>query len=198
MTMSGSRGRPPARHAVATLVAALLLTACGAAQDGAGGAGGSGSAGAGASAAPSSPAAAASGAQALYAFTGTTVDGAAFDGAALAGRPTVLWFWAPWCPTCLMQAPGVRAAVDQSGDAVELVGVAGLDSAEAMPEFVRLAKVAAMTHVADEAGSLWTSFGVTQQSYFVFLDADGAETFRGKLGPDEIAARVAELAGSST
>lgn len=30
------------------------------------------------------------------AFRGSTVDGAAFDGAELAGRPVVLWFWAPF------------------------------------------------------------------------------------------------------
>ena len=27
-------------------------------------------------------------------FQGSTVDGAAFDGGSLAGRPIVLWFWA--------------------------------------------------------------------------------------------------------
>lgn len=30
------------------------------------------------------------------AFRGTTVDGAAFDGASLGGTPVVLWFWAPF------------------------------------------------------------------------------------------------------
>ena len=29
-------------------------------------------------------------------FRGSTVDGAAFDGTALAGAPAVLWFWAPF------------------------------------------------------------------------------------------------------
>ena len=28
-------------------------------------------------------------------FTGTTVDGAPFNGASLAGRPAMLWFWTP-------------------------------------------------------------------------------------------------------
>jgi thiol-disulfide isomerase/thioredoxin len=132
-------------------------------------------------------------ASALLAFHGTAVGGKPFDGASLAGKPVVLWFWAPWCPTCLMQAPGVRAAVERSGGSVNVVGVAGLDTAAAMPEFVQLAKVGSMTHVADEAGALWKQYGVTEQSYFVFLDATGAETFRGKLNPDDIAPRVAQL-----
>ena len=130
----------------------------------------------------------------LRTFRGTTVDGEPFDGATLAGKPTVLWFWAPWCPTCLGQAPGVRAAVERSAGAVNLVGVAGLDTAEAMPGFVRMAKVGAMTHVSDEAGVIWKRFEVTEQSIFVFLDATGAETFRGRLGAAEIPARVAALA----
>ena len=29
-------------------------------------------------------------------FSGTTVSGDEFQGASLAGRPTLLWFWAPW------------------------------------------------------------------------------------------------------
>src|SRR4051812_29119099 len=61
----------------------------------------------------------------LQGFTGTTVDGKPFSGASLAGRPTVLWFWAPWCPTCLQQAPGVREAFKRSSGDVNFLGVAG-------------------------------------------------------------------------
>jgi peroxiredoxin len=135
------------------------------------------------------------GAESLLAFTATTLDGKSFDGATLAGRPAVLWFWAPWCPICLQQAPGVRDAVAQHGDKVAMVGVAGLDKTSAMPEFVRLAKVEAMTHLADEAGAVWKRFGVTSQSVFVLLDADGQVTFKGRLAADEIPGRVAALMG---
>jgi thiol-disulfide isomerase/thioredoxin len=90
----------------------------------------------------------------LLAFTATTLDGQPFDGMSLAGKPAVLWFWAPWCPICLQQAPGVRAAVAQYAGKVNIIGVAGLDKTEAMPEFVGLAKVEAMTHIADEPGTV--------------------------------------------
>jgi thiol-disulfide isomerase/thioredoxin len=126
-------------------------------------------------------------------FTATTVDGRAFDGRSLAGRPAALWFWAPWCPTCLQQAPGVREAVEQYGDRVAVVGVAGLDKTAAMPEFIRLAKVESITNLADESGDVWKRFGITSQSVFVLIDATGAVTFRGKLDSDEIPGRVADL-----
>ena len=129
------------------------------------------------------------------AFTATTLDGKPFDGMSLAGKPAVLWFWAPWCPTCLGQAPGVRTAVDRYADKVNIIGVAGLDKVEAMPEFVRLAKVEKMTHLADEAGVVWKRFEVTAQSIFVLIDATGAIKFRGRLSADEVPDRVAALLG---
>lgn len=191
----GGRRRSSGLLAVATL---LLATACGGASAGSSGAGGAAQAAASAVSSADAGSGASGGAtssgSALLAFRGTTVDGKPFDGASLTGKPVVLWFWAPWCPTCLSQAPGVRAAVERSGASVNLVGVAGLDTAKAMPEFVRLAKVGSMTHIADEAGVLWKQFGITEQSFFVFLDANGKETFRGKLRPDDIAGRVAGLA----
>lgn len=131
----------------------------------------------------------------LLDFTATTIDGETFEGASLAGRPAVLWFWAPWCPVCLGQAPGVREAVAQYADQVAIVGVAGLDTAAAMPEFVRLAKVEGMPHLVDEAGDVWRRFEVTAQSTFVLIDADGEVTFRGRLGADEVPDRVAALLG---
>jgi thiol-disulfide isomerase/thioredoxin len=131
----------------------------------------------------------------LLAFTATTLDGKPFDGMSLAGKPTVLWFWAPWCPICLQQAPGVRKAVDQYADKVNIVGVAGLDKVEAMPDFVRLAKVEAMPHLADEAGVVWKRFEVTSQSVFVLIDINGEVTFRGRLNADEVPDRVAALLG---
>ena len=131
----------------------------------------------------------------LLAFTATTLDGAPFDGMALAGRPVALWFWAPWCPICLQQAPGVRDAVAEYGDKVAIIGVAGLDKTAAMPEFVRLAKVQAMTHLADEAGVIWKRFGVASQSIFVLLDADGQITFKGRLDAEDVPGRIAGLLG---
>jgi thiol-disulfide isomerase/thioredoxin len=129
----------------------------------------------------------------LLAFNATTLDGEPFDGLALSGKPAVLWFWAPWCPVCLQQAPGVREAVSTYGDRVNIIGVAGLDKTEAMPEFVRLAKVETMTHLADEAGVVWKRFEVTSQSIFVLLDADGQVTFKGRLSASEVPDRVAAL-----
>jgi thiol-disulfide isomerase/thioredoxin len=128
-------------------------------------------------------------------FTATTVDGADFAAADLAGRPTVLWFWAPWCPTCVSQSPQVLDLAEEHGDAVNVVGVAGLDEPGAMAEFIEMTGTDELTHLNDEEGAVWRQFGITAQSTFAVLDENGVVTYTGHLEPDELAGRVAELAG---
>lgn len=128
-------------------------------------------------------------------FTATTVDGADFAAADLAGRPTVFWFWAPWCPTCVSQSPQVRDLAEEYGDDVQVVGVAGLDELAAMDDFITMTDTGGLTHLNDESGEVWRHFGITAQSTFAVVDKNGVVTDTGYLEPDELAARVAELAG---
>ncbi|PKH43744.1 Thiol-disulfide isomerase or thioredoxin [Nocardioides alpinus] len=130
----------------------------------------------------------------LLDFTATTVTGDAFDGASLAGRPTVLWFWAPWCPTCRGQIPQVEALASDRGGDVNVIGVGSLDSAEAIAGFAD--DVPGLTHLEDVDGELWRRFEVTEQSSFVVLDADGTVTFEaGYGGSDDLDAEVESLLG---
>ena len=128
-----------------------------------------------------------------YNFTVATLDGATFDGHSLAGRPAVLWFWAPWCPTCLGQAKQVNGlAADYAGKAT-VVGVAGLGAVPEMHEFVDLARLSGFPQLADEQGVVWKRFGITAQSTFVVLDAEGTVTASGHLDPAELPGRLDEL-----
>jgi thiol-disulfide isomerase/thioredoxin len=127
-------------------------------------------------------------------FTVATLTGGTFDGRSLAGKPALLWFWAPWCPTCVMQAPQVgRAARDHHGK-ITVVGVAGLDTTAAMREFVALPQVDHVVHLLDEQGVVWKRFGVTAQSTYVLLDASGQVVHRGSLDGDELNRRLSALA----
>lgn len=126
-------------------------------------------------------------------FTAETIDGDAFDGTTLAGKDTVLWFWAPWCTECRREAPYVAAAQAERSD-VTFLGVAGLGSTSDMQDFVDDYDVAAFGHLADLDGSLWQRFGVVQQPAYAFIDADGAvEVVRGELGEDGLAERLDDL-----
>ncbi|MFD9970816.1 redoxin domain-containing protein [Streptomyces sp. NPDC059017] len=129
-------------------------------------------------------------------FTATTVDGKPFDAKTLAGRPTVLWFWAPWCPKCKAQAAETaKVAADYQGKA-NVVGVAGLDTNAAMKGFVSDTATDSLPHLSDEKGEVWKRFKVTEQSRYVILDKEGTTVFEGVLpGGKGLAEKVAGLIG---
>ncbi|MGP4088090.1 redoxin family protein [Streptomyces sp. KR55] len=129
-------------------------------------------------------------------FTATTVDGKPFDAKSLTGRPTVLWFWAPWCPTCRGQAAETaKVAADYEGKA-NVVGVAGLDKNAAMRDFVSETGTGSFPQLSDEAGDVWKRFEITQQSIYVILDKDGNTVYEGLLpGGEGLADKVAALTG---
>ncbi len=141
-------------------------------------------------AAPSEPIDAAD----VWKFTGTTVDGQAFDGATLAGKPTVLWFWAPWCPTCRGQIPNVSALAEKYAGEVNVVGVAGLsDSDDEIKVFAD--DTSGVTNLSDSPGDIWKRFGIVEQSVYTVIDADGEIVSEGYLKDDELNDLVADLAG---
>jgi thiol-disulfide isomerase/thioredoxin len=129
------------------------------------------------------------------AFTGKTLEGKPFDAAVLAGRPTVLWFWAPWCATCAMQASSVAALKQEYGDRLAVLGVAGLDDNKAMREFVTDFEVGAVPQLDDQAGTLWRRFKVVEQSTYVFLDRKGTVVHTGWLDDVDLSAQVKTLVG---
>jgi thiol-disulfide isomerase/thioredoxin len=117
-------------------------------------------------------------------------------GATLAGQPTVLWFWAPWCPKCLAQGPETADVAAEFDGRAQVVGVAGLDSAEAMKGFVDKAGVGAFPHLADETGDIWRKFEITEQSVYVLLDQDGIPVYTGNLpGGQGLADKLGDLLG---
>lgn len=129
-------------------------------------------------------------------FTAPTVDGATFDGASLAGKPAVLWFWAPWCPVCKREAPLIADLAARFEGDVTFVGVAGLSGdVGAINDFIASGGVGDLPHIDDRSGEIYTRFGVTQQYDLGIVTADGeVDIVRGPLSEDEIIAEVERLA----
>lgn len=170
------------RHSIlaATTAALLLLGGCAASPE------------------PGAPAAPADdgGTPDVYAFEATTLAGEEFDGESLAGAPAVLWFWAPWCPTCIMQIPTVTGLAEEHGDEVAVVAVGGLDTAAEISEMAER-NIPHVTHLVDDEGVVWKHFGVTAQSTFAVLDADGEVVREGKIPDEELTTLVADLASAA-
>lgn len=131
---------------------------------------------------------------AVLEFSGRTVDGATFRGSSVAGRPVVLWFWAPWCAVCRSQAPQVESLAAEYGDDLAVIGIGSLDSGSAIAGFAD--DVRGPVHLSDPDGALWKRFRISQQSSFVVLDASGKEVLRtGYNDDDALAATVEEIVG---
>ena len=113
----------------------------------------------------------------------TTIDGDPFDANALAGRPTVAWFWAPWCVICRGEAPDVAEIAARYSDRVNFVGVAGRGEAPEMRDFVSDTGTEGITHLDDSSGEIWASYEIYAQPAFAFITDDGRlETYVGSLG----------------
>lgn len=138
----------------------------------------------------------AEGAAAAPFATVSTVDGGELVGADLAGKDVALWFWAPWCPTCNAEAPGVAEVVDGLDSAVTVVGVAGRDAVPAMEEFVAQHQLQGLTHVADVEGQIWQQYGIVGQPAWVFIDGETgrAERVLGAIPEGDLQSRLDALA----
>lgn len=140
------------------------------------------------------PAADGAGAPAVLDFQSETVGGEPFDGAELAGKPTVFWFWAPWCPTCRAQISGVGELAATYGSDVNVVGVGSLDEPEAIEGFADEVSPD-VTLLTDPEGAVWRHLGVTAQSTYLVLDEDGTELAAGYLDDAELVAMIDDLVG---
>ncbi|MDP3892991.1 redoxin family protein [Nocardioides sp.] len=127
------------------------------------------------------------------AFTATTLEGEEFDGTSLDGTPTVLWFWAPWCPTCRGQIPTVSGLGRTYDGQVDVVAVGGLDTQGEIEALA--AEIDHVTHLVDDEGVVWKHFGVTAQSTYTVIDADGEIVHEGYLEDEALEDLVAGLAG---
>lgn len=128
-------------------------------------------------------------------FTAGTLDGKPFSGASLKGRPAVLWFWAPWCPTCQREAAQVARAAAENPN-VTFVGVGAQDQLPALQAFATKYGVDKFTELADTDASVWARFGVTRQPAYAFVTPDGdVDVVKGGLSESELTARVRALTG---
>nr|WP_030439608.1 redoxin domain-containing protein [Actinoplanes subtropicus] len=126
-------------------------------------------------------------------FTGKTLDGASFDAGKMAGKPTILWFWAPWCATCASEAQSITDLADEYQGRLSILGIAGLGTNKAMHQFVSDLNVGNVPHLDDQAGAIWKKFKITQQSTYVFLDRTGQVVKTGYLDDLQLTAEVKSL-----
>lgn len=117
-------------------------------------------------------------------FTAKTVEGKKFTSKVLANKkPTVFWFWAPWCAICKNESANLVAAAEQYKGKVNFVGVGALGNQAEMQDFVIHTGTSVFTNLNDADGKIWNRFGVIIQPTLIFVDAKGKIT--SKVGPSD-------------
>ena len=117
-------------------------------------------------------------------FTAKTVEGKKFSSKVLANKkPTVFWFWAPWCAICKNESANLVSAAKQYKGKVNFVGIGALGNQAEMQDFVTHTGTSLFTNLNDGDGKLWNRFGVVIQPTLIFVDAKGKIT--SKVGPSD-------------
>jgi len=117
-------------------------------------------------------------------FTAKTVDGKNFSSKVLVNKkPTVIWFWAPWCAICMNESAYIVATAEKYQGKVNFVGVGALASREEMVDFVSHTGTSIFTNLNDAEGKLWNRFGVVIQPTLLIVEATGKITT--KVGPSD-------------
>lgn len=123
-----------------------------------------------------------------------TLDGGAANLSAEVGggKPTLIEFWATWCPNCRQLEPTLEAAQRQYGDRVRFVAVAVSvnQSSERVKRYVT-EHLKGFTHFYDRRGQAVTNYDVPATSYVVILDKDGKVVYGGVGGDQDIARALA-------
>jgi thiol-disulfide isomerase/thioredoxin len=103
----------------------------------------------------------------------TLTDGSAFDSRQLAGRPSLVYFWATWCPVCAAEQGTISGLVEdhpvltvamQSGEAAEVAKHLAAEGLE-------------WRTIADADGRLARRFGVAGVPAVFVLDGSGRIRF---------------------
>jgi thiol-disulfide isomerase/thioredoxin len=103
----------------------------------------------------------------------TLTDGSAFQSRQLAGRPSLIYFWASWCPVCTASQGTISAvAADHAVLTVAMQSGAAAEVAQYMA-----AEGLSWPTVADADGRLARRFGVAGVPAAFILDGDGRVRF---------------------
>jgi cytochrome c biogenesis protein CcmG/thiol:disulfide interchange protein DsbE len=107
------------------------------------------------------------------AIVGTTLDGTAFDLAALRGRPVVINFWGPTCVPCRTEFPLLKAKLaEHAADGLAVIGILTDDGAEPARTFVA-AEGATWPTVIDPGAMLKKTYRVVGRPQTFFVDRNG-------------------------
>ncbi len=95
-----------------------------------------------------------------------------------AAKPTLLWFWAPWCVVCNGEAPKIERLAAQAGDELRVIAIGGRARASDGRPFVAHHGLRSPLVLFDEPMAAWSAYAIPGQPAAVLLDRNGRERRR--------------------
>jgi peroxiredoxin len=124
----------------------------------------------------------------LETLTGQTVDLASFLGKQ---QPTVIEFWATWCPSCKQLDPAMRAAHAKYGKQVRFVTVAvSVNQSVQRVKAWQAANKLPGELLYDRKGTVSGAYDVPATSYVVVADKTGKVMYTGVGGTQNLDAAI--------
>lgn len=108
-----------------------------------------------------------------------------------ADKPTVIEFWATWCPNCKELEPALRAAEKKYSRSVQFIGVAVSvnESPELVRRYVERHQIAGV-QLYDRKGKAVDAFEVPATSFVVVISKTGKVVYTGLGGTQDIEAAI--------
>jgi len=116
-----------------------------------------------------------------------------FAGLVPSEKPILLWAWAPHCAICAGEAAGVEEFAKANGRNIKVVGIGTQDSLELAEDFVATHNLQQTRMLWDTGFESWRALRITGQPTWVLISPQGEEIERwqGGLPTDEILAQLA-------
>jgi thiol-disulfide isomerase/thioredoxin len=124
-----------------------------------------------------------------------TLDGKEADLAQYVGKtPTVIEFWATWCPNCKELEPTLLDVAKKYGNRVKFVGVAVSvnESPERVKAFVAKHGLPG-DHYFDTKGNATDAYDVPATSYVVVIDKAGKIAYTGLGGKQDLETAIKKI-----
>lgn len=91
----------------------------------------------------------------------------------VAGKPTLLWFWAPHCTVCRAEAPELLEFEKEHGKDIAVLGIGAQDDLEQAEGFISDTSTEGLDMIWDASGKTWLHWKVTNQPTVIVLDKNG-------------------------
>ncbi len=100
-----------------------------------------------------------------------TLGGSRFAMADLSGKPTILYFWATWCPQCRIQRDVLNALAREWGDRVRIAALTVDDDVPSVQHYLKAHS--SLSYELRASGELLRLFGVEGLPTLVVIDGNG-------------------------